>query len=118
MAIHNTRGKEGEAIAAHYLSDRGFEILACNWRSGYYELDIIAVRGNILHFIEVKTRHSLAFGFPEEAVTKRKFDRLKKAASRFLTEHPRKERIQFDIVSVLRLAGRPPELLLIEDVYL
>lgn len=118
MAIHNTRGKEGEAIAAKFLTERGFEILSSNWRSGYYELDIIALRPGVLHFIEVKTRHNLAFGFPEEGVTKRKFDRLKKAASRFLAEYPRKERIQFDIVSVLRIGSGPPELLLIEDVYL
>lgn len=118
MAIHNIRGKKGEAIAAGFLSGLGFEIVSCNWRSGYYELDIIALRSGVLHFVEVKTRHSLAFGFPEEGVTRQKFGRLKKAAARFLAEYNWTARIQFDIVSVLCIAGRPPELLLIEDVYI
>ncbi|HTF30986.1 MAG TPA: YraN family protein, partial [Flavitalea sp.] len=62
-------GKKGELLAAKYLLDLGFNILHCNWRYRKAEIDIIASKNSILHFIEVKTRTSLAFGYPEESVS-------------------------------------------------
>ena len=118
MAIHNIRGREGEEVASKYLSALGFNILTCNWRCSYYEIDIIACKENVLHFIEVKTRHSLAFGFPEESVSRKKFNNLKKAASAFLAVYPQWKVIQFDILSLIRHRNRPDDFFLIEDVYL
>lgn len=118
MALHNERGKEGESLACQYLSRKGYEVQICNWKSSYYEIDIIATRDGIVHFVEVKTRHSLSFGYPEESVSKKKFDNLKKAASCFLSKYPNVRKIQFDILSILREKDKPIEYFLIEDVYL
>lgn len=117
MALHNITGKAGEKYACRYLTDRGWQIRACNWRCGPHEIDIIAANNNILHFVEVKTRYSLKFGYPEEAVTKKKFNHLKQAAAAFLALHPHL-RIQFDILSILLHKDKPAEYLLIEDVYI
>jgi putative endonuclease len=118
MALHNVRGEEGEKLACSELKRRGFEILFRNWRNSYYEIDIIALKEKTIHFIEVKTRHSLKFGYPEEAVTKKKFDSLKKAAVAFLNLYGYKNRVQYDILSILCLEGKPIEFFFIEDVYL
>ena len=118
MAIHNLRGVAGEDAAVQYLQRLGYHVQHRNWRTSFYELDIIAVKDNIIHFIEVKTRHSLKYGHPEEQVSPRKFSNLKKAAEYYLTLNPYWKRIQFDILSVTRLYGKPDEFLLIEDVYM
>lgn len=118
MALHNERGKAGENIARAFLEKKGFEVQRCNWRSGQYEIDIIATHEQTVHFIEVKTRHSLDFGYPEEAVTKKKFIHLTRAAAHFLAEYPNVLKIQYDILSILRLPGKATEYFLIEDVYM
>ena len=118
MTTHITKGQHGETLAAAYLKKCGFEVEHCNWRAGHYEIDIIATKDGMLHFIEVKTRHSLEFGFPEEGVSKKKFKNLKNAATIFLSNRPNVLKIQFDILSILRLPQKAVEYFLIEDVYL
>jgi putative endonuclease len=118
MALHITRGKEGEALALFYLRKRDFDILACNWRHGHYEIDVVAAKEGVLHFIEVKTRHSAAFGYPEEAVNRKKFHCLKKAAENFMQRYPLWKRIQFDILSIRVFADKKEEIFFIEDVYI
>ena len=118
MALHNKKGKDGELLAGEYLEKMGFEVKIRNWRSGHYEIDIIAMREGMLHFIEVKTRHSTTFGYPEEGVTKKKFNNLKNAAASFLSRNGNFLKIRFDILSILRLPGKPVEFFLIEDVYM
>lgn len=117
MALHIIKGKDGERMAREFLVNKGFVIVACNWRSGRQEIDIIAFKEKVLHFIEVKTRHSLNFGYPEEAVTTKKFNAMRKAAVAFMSRHQHVKSIQFDIVSVLVIKGRPVEFFFIEDVY-
>ena len=117
MAIHNLRGKEGEYLAVRFLEHHNYHIQHRNWRTSFYEIDIIATREKILHFIEVKTRHSLVFGYPEEQVGRRKLRNLRKAAEFFLELNPYWKNIQFDIVAITRLEGAPPAFFLIEDVY-
>ena len=118
MPLHIDRGKEGEKLAGVYLERNGFKVEVCNWRSGHHEIDIIATRSGMIHFIEVKTRHTLNYGYPEESVSKRKFRSMTDAACCYLSSFPEFLRIQYDILSVLRLPGKPVEYLLIEDVYL
>lgn len=118
MALHIEKGKTGEQMGCSFLEKKEFKILFCNWRSSHWEIDIIAEKDGIIHFIEVKTRHSLKFGYPEEAVTKKKFENLKRAAGAFLNKYSNKARIQFDILSVLCIKGKPMEFFFIEDVYL
>lgn len=117
MALHIAKGKKGEALASDYLRRKDFDIITCNWRHLHHEIDIIAVKEGVLHFIEVKTRHSFVYGYPEEAVSKKKFDSLKKGAACFLQRYPAWKRIQFDILAISRFDNRD-EYFFIEDVYL
>jgi putative endonuclease len=83
MAQHIELGKQGEKLAADYLVRLNYSILRRNWRYSRYELDIIALKNNVLHFIEVKLRSSKSFGFPKEQVSKKKFRDLTKAGEAF-----------------------------------
>jgi putative endonuclease len=118
MALHISRGKEGEALALEYLLKKDFDIITCNWRHRHYEIDIIASRDNILHFIEVKTRHNHTFGYPEESVSRKKFENLKKGAEYFMHRYPLWKRLQFDILAISRCKNKKEEFFFIEDVYL
>lgn len=118
MANHNITGKNGEVLALAYLTRNRFVILHTNWRHSHYEIDIIAHRDDILHFIEIKTRRSLKFGYPEESVTKKKLENLMNGAEAFLCQYPQWKRIQYDILSVNLWKNRNPEYFFIEDVYL
>lgn len=118
MARHQTLGKKGEDGAAAYLQQKGFEILHRNWRHSYYEIDIIALKNDVLHFVEVKLRTSKNFGLPEEAVDKRKFKKLLNAADEFLYLHQQYRHVQYDIVAITSYPGKAPEYFFIEDVYL
>lgn len=118
MARHNEFGKKGEALAALYLTERGYQILHCNWRHAPYEIDIIALKAGVLHFVEVKSRSSKNFGLPEEAVTKKKFKSLQNAADEFLFQHPEYRLVQYDILAISTFIDKAPEFFLIEDVWL
>ena len=118
MASHNQTGSTGEAMAVKYFTDSGFVILHQNWRHSHWEVDIIASKETILHFIEVKTRRTKKFGHPEEAVSKKKIQNLINAAEEFLYQQPQWKRIQFDILSITILKDEPVEYFFIEDVYL
>jgi len=118
MAHHNTTGKLGEEMAAEYLLQKGFAILHKNWRHSHWEVDIIASLKGILHFIEVKTRRTKKFGYPEDDVTKKKVTNLINASEEFLYLYPEWKRIQFDILSINLLRNEPAEFFFIEDVHL
>jgi putative endonuclease len=118
MAPHNVLGKLGEELAEAYLAERDYTILHRNWRHSHYEIDIIALKGEVLHFVEVKTRASNVYGFPEENVTKKKIRSLFQAADEFLYLHPQYNKIQFDILAINKWGNEPAEYLLLEDIYL
>lgn len=118
MAEHNLTGNTGEALAAAWLAERGYIIIDRNWRHSRWEVDIIAEKGNILHFVEVKTRRTRKFGHPEENVDRKKIQNLINAAEEYLYQQPKWKRIQFDILSISILKDEPVEYFLIEDVYL
>ena len=118
MAKHNQTGNTGENMAVEYFLQKGYAILHKNWRHYHWEVDIIANKDNILHFIEVKTRRNRQFGFPEDNVDKKKIRNLINAAEEFLTQYPDWERIQFNILAITMLKDEPVEYFLIEDVYL
>ena len=84
MATHNEFGTEGENLAVEWLRGKGYDIMHRNWRHSHYEIDIIAFKGQMLHFIEVKCRNHSAIGYPEDSVTKKKFRNLQKASDEFL----------------------------------
>ena len=82
MSTTAETGRAGERAAAEYLRRAGYEICALNWRSGRYELDIVARKAGIVHFVEVKTRRAGSLTPPEAAVTPQKFRALTRAAVR------------------------------------
>jgi putative endonuclease len=118
MAEHNVTGNTGEALAAQYLSEKGYKIMHQNWRHSHWEVDIIAEKDTILHFIEVKTRRTKKFGHPEENVGKKKIQNLINASEEYLYQQPQWKRIQFDILAITILKNEPVAYFLIEDVYL
>lgn len=118
MAHHNTTGSLGEAMAVKYLADKGYTIIEKNWRHKNWEVDIIALKENILHFIEVKTRRTSTFGFPEDDVSKKKIKNLAGSAEEFLLIYPVWKQIQFDVLSITIEKNKQPEYFFIEDVYI
>lgn len=116
MAKHLETGKLGEDLAAVWLKAQGFVLLHRNWKYSYFELDVIAVKQEVLHFIEVKTRRSDKYGFPEEGVTSKKMERLMNAGEEYLHQNPGWKRIQYDILSIQINKQQPPEFFFIEDV--
>jgi len=98
-----TLGASGEQLAADWYVRNGYEVVARNWRCRDGELDLIARRGRAFVFCEVKTRSSVAFGAPVEAVTRQKQMRLRHLAARWLDDHAgvRATEIRFDVASVL-----------------
>ena len=118
MAQHNLTGNKGEALAAVWLTENGFQILHQNWRHSHWEVDIIAEKDTILHFFEIKTRLTKKFGHPEDGVDSKKIQNLINAAEAYLYQQPQWIRIQFNILSITILKDEPAEYFLIEDVYL
>ena len=100
----NTRrvGGINEEKAVCYLKDNDFRIIKQNYRCKIGEIDIIAIKENILRFIEVKYRKSDCYGNPLEAVNKRKQDKIMKTAAWFLNENPQYQDMQcsFDVMAV------------------
>ena len=118
MILHTEKGKSGEQLAVAYLIEKNFRIIFCNWRFSRYEIDVIAEKNGVIHFIEVKTRHSNNFGYPEESVDRKKFKNLQKAAGAFLNRFDKVMKIQFDILSIRILPGEEIEYFFIEDFYI
>ena len=110
--VRQVLGDRGEALAASYLEERGWRVVARNWRpSGVGlrgEIDLVAARPGVLSFVEVKTRSTDAFGGPLVAVTARKQARIRRLATAFLREHHlRAEQLRFDVIAVRFHAGEP-----------
>lgn len=104
MQARNRRhalGAEGEARAAAWLERQGWRLLGRNVRCGGVEIDVVARRGPVLAFIEVKTRCGRGAGMPEEAVDARKRARLVRGAGAWLAEHAQPGwRARFDVIAV------------------
>ena len=107
MAKHVDLGKQGEALAARYLEQQGYQILARNYRYRRAEIDLIAQREGCLVFVEVKARSSVAYGFPEEAVDETKTELILSAADYFVEEQTWEGDVRFDIIAVVFGQGRP-----------
>jgi putative endonuclease len=118
MGLHIDFGKLGEQLAEDFLIKKGYTILHRNWRYSHYEIDIVALKNDLPHFVEVKTRSSKQFGEPEESVTKKKIRFLLQAADEFLFRHPQYKNFQIDILSINIHPQTEPEYFFIEDVYL
>ena len=96
-------GAWGEDRVAAWYEAKGYTVVDRNWRCRQGELDLVARRGRVVVFCEVKTRSSTAFGAPVEAVTRTKQARLRVLAARWLEDSDLVAReIRFDVASVLQ----------------
>jgi putative endonuclease len=94
-------GAGGEQLAADWLVRHGYRLLARNWRSPLGELDIVSEQGTELVFVEVKARHGVRMGAPEEAVTPAKQRRLIRAAESYLMAHHQEQHpFRIDVIAI------------------
>lgn len=95
-------GRWGEELAARHLVGRGWRILDRNYRAGPRELDLVAHRGDVLAFVEVKTRRGTGFGHPLEAITRRKRAEVETCARAWLRAHLTSSHLvrRFDAIAV------------------
>ena len=109
-------GKWGEQLAADFLIKQGYSILAQNARTPYGELDLVAKQTGTFKrdettivFVEVKTRRSQSYGYPEESITTRKQEHLISAALHFLQENPDLESDwRIDVIAIEHYKNREP----------
>lgn len=123
-------GRRGEEWAALFLRDRGWEIVLRNLRGGREEIDLVAARGPILAFIEVKTRRSEAFGHPLSSITPRKQDRIRRVAAGWMNGEEGREWlrvrsrelgrpviVRFDAIAIIAPRGRTPRIEHLPDAW-
>ncbi len=110
-------GRWGEDVAADYLAAHGYTLLERNVHSAHGELDIVASKDSLLVFVEVKTRTSHIFAYPEDSVTRRKQAYLLSAAEAYLQAHPESgDSWQFDVIAVEGTPGGKAEIEHFENV--
>jgi putative endonuclease len=100
MAEHNDLGKLGEELAVDFLEKNGYEILETNWTFQKAEVDIIALKAEVLAVVEVKTRSSIDFGLPQDFVKPKKIQLLVKAINEYVTQNDLDVDVRFDIVAI------------------
>lgn len=103
MNRNKTLGTRGERIAADFYRARGASVIAANVHYAVGELDLIVRENNTFVFVEVKTRSTPAYG-AAEAVTRRKLQRMRKAAVQWLNGKPLSE-VRFDVITILAQGG-------------
>jgi putative endonuclease len=101
LRVHLPLGRRGERAAEKYLRRCGYRIVKRNFRAAGAEIDLVAMDGDVLVFVEVKTRRGRDAGAPEEAVDERKQKQIRRAATIFATRYREDEiEMRFDIVAV------------------
>jgi len=110
-------GIKGENLAVKFLKEKGYRIIARNYKTPIGEIDIIAQDGNTIVFIEVKTRTDEFFGQPFEAVNKRKRQKLKNVALLYLKRHGREFPVRFDVLSIFYRENGKKEIEHIKDAF-
>ena len=111
-----TLGKQGEEFALRYLTYYGYRIIERNFSCLLGEIDLIAWDKKTLVFIEVKTRRSLRFGPPEEAVTSMKQEKLRQVASYYWQGLKKEVPCRFDVLA-LTVTGPKVEARLIKNAF-
>jgi len=110
------KGYDGEQLAADFLVQKGFEIVERNYRYKHSEIDLIIKKANWLIFVEVKTRSSYAFGYPEEFVDYKQVKKILEGADHYIYKTDWQGNVRYDIVSVLLQKGNP-EIVHLEDAF-
>ena len=109
-------GQKGEELAVKYLRKKGYKIIKQNFKTRIGEIDIIANDGGTLVFVEVKTRESIAYGMPFEAVNSYKRRKIANVALLYLKKIKEVPPCRFDVVSLYYDHGKP-EFKLIKDAF-
>ncbi|MBR2468182.1 MAG: YraN family protein [Clostridia bacterium] len=98
----NKVGVSGEVQAKEYLIKKKYKILACNYTTKLGEIDIIAKYKNVVVFVEVKSRNSVKYGLPREAVTTHKQVKIKQVATQYLLSNQLLDsNVRFDVIDIL-----------------
>lgn len=93
------QGLLAEAQAADFLRQEGFKILGQNWRSRWSEIDIVASKAGVIHFVEVKYRSRESYGSGFEYITPDKQNRLRRAAAAWITQNGGAD-YQIDVIAI------------------
>jgi len=101
MAEHNELGKTGEAIAANYLAQKGYEILDRNWHYNKKEVDLFVRLNEKLIAVEVRTRTSDGWEHPKETITDSKIRFIVEATEAYIIEKDIEDEVRFDVVTVM-----------------
>ena len=120
MRRRDLLGPWGEALACAYLRGRGCRIVACNYRSRFGEIDVIAENRRFLIFAEVKLRKTANFGEACEFVDSKKQERLRKTAMLWLEAHETALQPRFDVIEIYAPDGmqtRRPQITHMEDAF-
>ena len=120
MAASKLTGAWGEALAAEYLRNKRYKIVASGYRSRFGEIDLIVSNRKYLVFVEVKLRKSGNFAFAREYVDQRKQDKLRITASMYLSQNPTNLQPRFDVVEIYAPEGTKtlqPEIYHLEDAF-
>lgn len=116
MSKHNKYiGDKGEQFAIDHLVDNGYQVIGQKVFTKSGEIDIIAVKNTLTHFIEVKSRTTDEMGYPEQAVTPKKRARMALCAEEFASEHDTNN-YQLDVIAIMMKKDREPELVHFENV--
>lgn len=106
MAEHNRLGKKGEQFAVDFLIKHNYKILERNYRFEKAEVDIIALKNNMLVIVEVKTRSSTEFGNPQDFVKPKQIKNLVKAVNEYVIENDLDVEVRFDIIALVNTNER------------
>lgn len=101
MAEHNELGEMGEQIAVDFLIKNEYKILERNYRYLKAEVDIIAIKSNVLAVIEVKTRSSDYYGKPQDFVNPKKIKLLLSAIDYYVIQKDLDVEVRFDIIAII-----------------
>ncbi|MCX5669677.1 MAG: YraN family protein [Candidatus Omnitrophica bacterium] len=116
-AINLEFGKAAEDAAVKFLKAKGYKILERNYKNNFGEIDIIAQQNGVICFVEVKARHSLVLGSPQEAVNSSKQRQISRVAVYYLKSKKLLERpARFDVLALLYVDSQP-EISLITDAF-
>ena len=113
-------GRWGESLAAAWLRERGWRVVAAVWRCRFGEIDLVAESDKYIIFTEVKLRKNAAFAPARAFVDRGKQERLRTAAQLYLQEHPTDLQPRFDVAEVYAPEGmdtKRPEIFYIEDAF-
>jgi putative endonuclease len=109
-------GRQGEDKAAAFLAEKGYEIQERNYRFKKSEVDLICRHKGLLIFVEVKTRSSKAFGYPESFVSENQQEAIIRAAEAYMLDTDWEGGIRFDIIAIYH-KGAEEELVHLEDAF-